>query len=54
MTHRVDLKMLGFESEKFGSKEELAKYKEKLEDKGVKTKIVPYEDGKYELYVKRY
>ena len=53
MTHRVDLKILGFESKKFGTKDELTKEKNKLESKGYECKIVPYEENKWELYVKK-
>lgn len=44
MAHRIDLKMVGFESVKKGSKAELEQLEKKYEDKGQQTQLVKYNE----------
>ena len=53
MSHRIDLKILGYESDVISTKSELLKIKKKYESKGYDCKIVPYADDTWELYVKK-
>lgn len=53
MGHRVDLKLLGFESERIGPKQELEKAKKSYNEKGMITELVKYTDDTWELYVKK-
>ena len=53
MTHRIDLKILGFESVKYGSKAEIEKLATKFDDKDVVKKVVKVDNDLWELYVKR-
>ena len=53
MTHRIDLKMLGFESVKYGTKSEIEKLAKKFDDKEVTKKVVKVNDNLFELYVKK-
>jgi len=53
MSHRVDLKILGYESDTIATKSELTKLKQDYEEKGYDCVIVPYTDDTWELYVKK-
>lgn len=54
MTHRIDLKILGYESKVKGTKTEVEKYAKKLDNDKVQKELVQMDDGQWELYVKRW
>lgn len=53
MSHRIDLKMLGFKSVKYGSEQEIKKLAKELDDKDISKKVIKVNDNAWELYAKK-